>query len=80
LVDVCDVTSNAHAYTHYTPTDAARLDRTCVSERIRKHEQGIETLTAAFTDNLAVLVRVKQKYTSHTGVEGGGSNGTVWHV
>jgi len=59
LVDVWNVTMNDRAYTHYTPMSAARLDRIYATENIRKDKQGVETIAAAFTDHLAVLLRVK---------------------
>ena len=59
LTDVWDASLNNHAYTHYTPNGVARLDRICATDGIRKHKQVVETLVAAFTDQLAVLLRVK---------------------
>ena len=59
MVDVWDASLNAQAFTHYTPTDVARLDRIYVSDSIRKNNQGFETLAAPFTDHLAVLLRVQ---------------------
>jgi len=59
LVDVWDASLNAQAFTHYTLTGAARLDRIYVSDSIRKNKQGVETLAAAFTDHLAVILRVQ---------------------
>jgi len=47
-----------HAYTHYTPNDAARLDRIYATNDIWKQKKGVETLVAAFTNHLAVLLRV----------------------
>jgi len=40
LTDVWDASLNTHAYTHYTPTGAARLDRIYVTDEIRKLKQG----------------------------------------
>ena len=59
LTDVWDASLDNHAYTHYTQTGAARLDMICATDGIRKHKQGVETLVAAFTDRLAVLLRVQ---------------------
>ena len=59
LTDVWDASLNNHAYTHYTPTGVARLDRICPTDDIRKHKQGVETLLAVFTDHLALLLRVQ---------------------
>ena len=47
------------AYTHYTHTGAARLDRIYISEDLSCNKQGAETIAAAFTDHLAVLIRIK---------------------
>ena len=58
LTDVWDASLNTYAYTHYTPTGASRLDRIYVADEIRKPKQGVETLAAAFTNHMAVLLRV----------------------
>ena len=50
---------NDDAYTHYTPMNAARLDRIYGTENIRKHKHGVETIAAAFTVHLEVFFRVK---------------------
>lgn len=39
LNDVWDATMNDHAFTHYTPMSAARLDRIYVTENTRKGKQ-----------------------------------------
>jgi len=51
LTYVWDASLNNHAYTHYTPTGASRLDRIYATDGIRKHKQGVETLVAAFIDH-----------------------------
>jgi endonuclease/exonuclease/phosphatase family metal-dependent hydrolase len=48
-----------HAYTHYTPVSAARIDRIYISEDLSCNKQGAETIAAAFSDHLAVLIRIK---------------------
>jgi len=58
LVDVWDATVYRQIYTHYTPTGAARLDRIYITEDLRQQKQGVETIAAAFTDHLAVLLKV----------------------
>jgi len=58
LEDAWDATPNRQIYTHYTSTGAARLDRIYVTEEVRRQKQGVETIVAAFTDHLAVLLRV----------------------
>jgi len=47
------------AYTQYTPTGATRIDRIYISEDLSCKKQGAETIAAAFTDHLAVLIRIK---------------------
>lgn len=58
LMDLWNVQTSRHVYTHYSPTGAARLDRIYATENIHKNKQGIETLAAAFTDHMAVLARI----------------------
>ena len=58
LVDMWNAPKNMQVYTHYTPTGAARLERIYATENIWKNKQGIETIAAAFTDHMAVLVRI----------------------
>jgi len=53
-----NASTNMQAYTHYTPTGAARLDRIYATENILNNKQGIETIAAAFTDHMAVLARI----------------------
>jgi len=53
-----DVAVNPQAFTHYTPTGAACLDRIHVTEELRRNKQGVVIITAAFTDHLAVLLKV----------------------
>jgi endonuclease/exonuclease/phosphatase family metal-dependent hydrolase len=45
-------------YTHFTPTGASRLDRIYITEHPRKNKHGVETMPAAFTDHLAVIIRL----------------------
>jgi len=59
LIDVWDSSINMQAYTSYTSTRAARLDRIYATEEIGRNKQGVETLAAAFIDHLAVLLGVK---------------------
>jgi exonuclease III len=58
LVDVWGASVNRQTYTHYAHTGAARLDRIYVTEDLRRQKQGMETIAAAFTDHLAVLLRM----------------------
>jgi len=59
LKDAWDTETNPHVYTHYTPAGAARIDRIYVSEDLLCNKQGAESIAAAFTDHLAVLIRIK---------------------
>jgi hypothetical protein len=45
-------------YTHFTPTGASRLDRIYITEHLRKNKHGVETMPSAFTDHLAVIIRL----------------------
>ena len=51
-------------YTHYTRSGAARLDRIYVSRQINGRKYGIETAVAAFTDHLAVILRIALNVTT----------------
>jgi len=59
LKNAWDKETNPHVYTHYAPAGAARIDRIYLSEDLLCNKQGAETIAAAFTDHLAVLIRVK---------------------
>jgi len=59
LKDAWDTETNPHVYTHYTTVGAARIDRIYMSEDLLLNKQGAETIAAAFTDHLAVLIRIK---------------------
>jgi hypothetical protein len=58
LRDAWDKTTNPQGYTHYTATGAARLDKIYLTAELYKNKQGIETKVTAFTDHLAVLLRI----------------------
>jgi len=45
-------------YTHYTPTGASRIDRIYVTTKIMFKKEGVETVAAAFTDHLTVVLRI----------------------
>jgi hypothetical protein len=45
-------------YTQYTQTGAARLDRIYVSRQLSGRKCGAETSVTAFTDHLAVILRI----------------------
>ena len=58
LQDAWSPTTNNKGYTHYTHNGTARLDRIYMSTNLRLKKTGIETVCAAFTDHLAVVVRI----------------------
>ena len=47
-----------HTHTHYTPQGVVRLDCMHVSPNLRGRKTGVETVLAAFTDHLAVCLRI----------------------
>ena len=58
-------TSQEHAtYTHYTSRGASRIDRIYVSRNLSRHKRGAETRVAAFTDHLAVVIRIALEATT----------------
>jgi len=58
LKDAWDTNITPHGYTHYTVTDASRIDRRYLSKELVRNKQVAETLIAAFSDHLAVLIRI----------------------
>jgi exonuclease III len=58
LVDVWEMNQGRIIYTHHTAQGASRLDRIYLSRQLLKSKQGVETIAAAFTDHLAVMLRV----------------------
>jgi hypothetical protein len=58
LRDVWDMMSQRLGYTHYALHSAMHLDRMYVTEQLYRQKQGVETVLAAFTDHLAVVLRL----------------------
>ena len=58
LIDVWEATPARTAYTHYTTTGASRIDRIYVTHDLRRRQQGAKTVVAAFTDHIAVILRL----------------------
>jgi hypothetical protein len=56
LHDIYDTPIRRPSYTHFTPTGASRLNRIYITEYLRRNKQGVETVPAAFTDYLVVVV------------------------
>jgi exonuclease III len=46
------------SYTHYTPRGASRIDRIYISNNLQQRKQGTSTVVAAFTDHLAIRIRM----------------------
>ena len=57
LKDAWEADVNNRAYTHHTNTGASRIDRIYISHSLYK-KSSILTLAAAFTDHLAMAVRL----------------------
>jgi len=53
-----EVTPERGIYTHYSRQEASRLDRIYVTRNLRDRKKGIETVVAAFTDHLAVVLSI----------------------
>jgi hypothetical protein len=58
LVDMWEATLERGVYTHYTRQGASRLDRIYVTRNLSQKMVGTETVMAAFTDHLAVVLRI----------------------
>ena len=58
LTDVWTTTQQRAIFAHYTTHGAARLDRLYVSQNLRNSKIGVETVMTAFTDHLAVCLRI----------------------
>jgi len=57
---------------HYTTNVAARLDRIYLTEGLHRKKQGIETIAVAFSDHMAVLLRINLSIPFYTeDAEGG---------
>jgi len=50
--------------TQYTSRVASRIDRKCASRNLSRQERGPETRVAAFTDHLAVVIRIALEATT----------------
>jgi hypothetical protein len=50
-------------YTHYTSRGASRIDRIYISRNLSDLKRGVETRLAAFTDHLAVVLRIALEVT-----------------
>ena len=58
LVDMWEAVPERDVYTHYTRQRASRLDRIYVKPNLSKKKCETETVMAAFTAHLAVVLRI----------------------
>jgi len=58
LHDTGLVRTQQQRFTHFTPKGAARIDRIYESSQLKGQQQGIDTIPAAFTDHMAVILRI----------------------
>ena len=56
LIDMWEEAPERRIFTHYTWQGATRLDRIYATSNLRGRKCGIETVLAAFTDHLAVIL------------------------
>jgi hypothetical protein len=64
LVDMWTTTPDRGVYTHYARRGAARLDRMYVTQNLSGRKCGTETTVTAFTDHLAVVLRIALNVTT----------------
>jgi hypothetical protein len=58
LVDMLATATGRGVYTHYTRPEKARLYRIYATRQLSRRKYGIDTAVAAFTDHLAVILRI----------------------
>jgi endonuclease/exonuclease/phosphatase family metal-dependent hydrolase len=58
LTDAWCTNTARTTYTHYAPTGASRIDRFYISNSMQNKKKHIETVAAAFTDHLAVILHM----------------------
>ena len=58
LIDMWGANPERGIYTHYSRQGASRLDRIYVTRNLSDKKKGTETVVAAFTDHLAVILRM----------------------
>jgi len=64
LVDMSETSQERGTNTHYTSRGASSIDRICASRNLSIQERGAETRVAAFTDHLAVVIRIALEATT----------------
>ena len=58
LRDAWDATPVRTIFTHYTTKSASRIDRICITGKLKRTQQGAEAVAAAFTDHIAIVLRL----------------------
>jgi len=58
LRDAWDETATRTAFTHYTTKGASRTDRIYITDNLKRTQQGAEAVVAAFTDHMAIILRL----------------------
>jgi len=61
LVDMWETSQERATYTHYTSRGALRIDRINALQNLSIKKRAAETRVAAFTDHLAVVIRIALK-------------------
>jgi exonuclease III len=64
LLDMWKTSQERATYTHYTSRGVSRIDRIYASRNLSRHKRGAETRVAAFTDHLAVVVKITLEATT----------------
>jgi endonuclease/exonuclease/phosphatase family metal-dependent hydrolase len=72
LMDMRQAPQGRDIYTHYTSQEASRNDRIYASRDLRGNKRGVETRAAAFTDHLAVVLRMTFSVTTMLADAGSG--------
>jgi len=57
LRDAWDATTRT-VFTHYTTKGASRIKRIYINDHLRRTKQGAEAVAAAFTDHMAIILRL----------------------
>jgi exonuclease III len=66
LVDVWNMNQGRMIYTHYTAQRASRIDKIYLTRQLLTSKHGVLSIAAAFTDHLAVILRVSLSAPSTT--------------
>jgi len=56
LQGVCRADQLRTVFTHYSPMGASRIDRIHTTKELSDKKIGVETVAAAFTDHLSVVI------------------------